>query len=413
MDRSVELTHAGRREKLPIVEGTEGQQGVAISELRENTGLVTFDPGYKNTAACRSAITFINGERGILRHRGYPIEALAERVSFIELAYLLIYGELPREPQEWEQRLQQENRPPEDMKRFFEGFPTTADSMAALGSAVLSLSAFSPQDEPLDATIVRLLAQSKSLAAMIYRRLQKLPFVDSRCDLGWPADFLHMIESDPSAPRELPRVAAETLDLLLLLHADHGQNCSTSTMRMIGSSDADIFASTAGAIGALSGPRHGRANQRVIEMLQRIKDQGSDVGSFVASVKDKKERLMGFGHRVYKNYDPRARILKTRAPALLEQLGKQDPLLELAQQLEEVALSDDYFRERRLYPNVDFYSGILLRGLGLPSSLFTVVFALGRLPGWIAHFREMKTDEGSPIHRPRQIYVGQAERALE
>jgi citrate synthase len=405
----------GREHELPVVIGAEQERGIDIAALRSATGAITLDPGYGNTGSCLSAITFIDGERGILRYRGYPIEQFAAAGDFVEVAYLLIYGALPdrRRLDDFRLRLTRHSLLHEDMKKFFEGYPSTAHPMAILSSMVASLSAYYPEtaDGDLDLNIVRLLAKAPTIAAFSYKKTIGQPFMYPRNDLDYCGNFLHMMFAVPAEPYPVPEVLREALNLLLILHADHEQNCSTSTVRMVGSSEANLFASIAAGVCALWGPRHGGANQKVIEMLERIQRDGSNYRKYVDLAKDRDSdfRLMGFGHRVYKNFDPRAKILKATADKVLAQLGVDDPLLEIAKNLEEVALHDPFFVEKKLYPNVDFYSGILYRAMGIPTNLFTVMFALGRLPGWIAHWREMRTAPYK-INRPRQIYVGETVR---
>jgi citrate synthase len=407
----------GAELELPVVVGAEGEKGIDISQLRAKSGAITLDPGYGNTGACESAITFIDGEAGILRYRGYPIEDLAGKARFTEICYLLIYGDLPSAQQlaDFERRLTHHSLVHEDMKKFFEGFPSSAHPMAMLSSMVASLSTYYPSQgkgEDVDLNIVRLLSKAPTIAAYSYKKNVGQPFVYPRNDLTYCANFLHMMFSVPAEPYAVRPVIERALDLLLILHADHEQNCSTSTVRMVGSSQANLFASISAGVCALWGPLHGGANQAVIEMLERIKADGGDHKKYVDMAKDKSSnfRLMGFGHRVYKNFDPRAKILKKMADDVLTELGVRDPLLEIAKALEEVALHDDFFISRKLYPNVDFYSGITYRAMGLPTSMFTVLFALGRMPGWIAHWREMVYDPNTRINRPRQIYTGAAER---
>jgi citrate synthase len=405
----------GREHEFPVVIGAEQERGIDIAALRSATGAITLDPGYGNTGSCLSAITFIDGERGILRYRGYPIEQFAAAGDFVEVAYLLIYGALPDRARldDFRLRLTRHSLLHEDMKKFFEGYPSTAHPMAILSSMVASLSAYYPEtaDGDLDLNIVRLLAKAPTIAAFSYKKTIGQPFMYPRNDLDYCGNFLHMMFAVPAEPYPVPEVLREALNLLLILHADHEQNCSTSTVRMVGSSEANLFASIAAGVCALWGPRHGGANQKVIEMLERIRRDGSNYKKYVDLAKDRDSdfRLMGFGHRVYKNFDPRAKILKTSADKVLAQLGVDDPLLEIAKNLEEVALHDPFFVEKKLYPNVDFYSGILYRAMGIPTNLFTVMFALGRLPGWIAHWREMRTAPYK-INRPRQIYVGETVR---
>jgi citrate synthase len=398
----------GKEHEFPLVVGSEGEVGIEIAQLRAQTGAVTLDEGYGNTGSCRSAITFIDGEKGILRSRGIPIEEL-DQARFTEVAFLLIYGHLPnaQELAAWREKLTRHSLLHEDMKKFFEGFPASAHPMAMLSAMTASLSTYYPDDQDLDLNIVRLLAKAKTIAAFSHKKTIGQPFMYPQNRLSYTENFLHMMFSVPAEPYEISPVLERALNLLLILHADHEQNCSTSTVRMVGSSGANLFASISAGISALWGPLHGGANQAVIEMLEAIRDDGGDYRKYVAMAKDKSSgfRLMGFGHRVYKNFDPRSRILKKAADEVLRELGVRDPLLEIAQGLEEVALRDDYFVEKKLYPNVDFYSGILYRAMGIPTEMFTVMFALGRLPGWIAHWKEMR-EQGSRINRPRQIYTG-------
>jgi len=403
----------GKEHELPLVVGSEGEVGIDISKLRDRTGAITLDDGYGNTGSCRSAITFIDGDRGILRYRGIPIEEL-DQARFTEVAFLLIYGHLPKaaELAQWREKLTRHSLLHEDMKKFFEGFPATAHPMAMLSAMVASLSTYYPDDQDLDLNIVRLLAKAKTIASFSYKKSIGQPFMYPLNHLSYTENFLQMMFAVPAEPYQVSATVEKALNLLLILHADHEQNCSTSTVRMVGSSGANLFASISAGISALWGPLHGGANQAVIEMLETIQADGGGFQKFVdlAKKKDSGFRLMGFGHRVYKNFDPRSRILKKAADAVLEELGIDDPLLEIAQGLEEVALKDEYFVERRLYPNVDFYSGILYRAMGIPTNMFTVMFALGRLPGWIAHWREMR-EQGSRINRPRQIYTGPTQRS--
>ena len=406
----------GAEYDLPVLTGTENELGVDVGSLRARSGAITLDPSYGNTGSCTSAITFIDGERGILRYRGYPIEQLAEGASFVEVCYLLIYGHLPTraELEEFDENLTRHTLIHEDMKKFFEGFPPSAHPMAILSAMIASLSTYYRQDDQA-LNIVRLLAKAKTIAAFSYKKSVGQPFVYPRNDLSYTENFLHMMFSVPAEPYAMPKVLDRALNLLLILHADHEQNCSTSTVRMVGSSQANLFASISAGICALWGPLHGGANQKVIEMLERIRQDGSDYQKYVRLAKDKESdfRLMGFGHRVYKNFDPRAKILKRAADEVLSELGISDPLLDIAKHLEEVALSDPFFIERKLYPNVDFYSGILYRAMGIPTEMFTVMFALGRLPGWIAQWKEMVDDPKTRIARPRQIYTGAPERKFE
>jgi citrate synthase len=408
----------GQETELPVIVGSEGEVGLDIRALRNKTGAITFDSGYGNTGSCDSAITFIDGETGILRYRGYPIEELATKSSFLEVSYLLIYGELPtaEELKQFENNVTRHTLLHEDMKKFFEGFPPSAHPMSVLSSMVASLSAYYPintDSSTLDQNIIRLIAKLKTIAAFSYKKSVGQPFIYPRNDLKYTADFLHMMFALPAEPYQVSELMAETLDMLLILHADHEQNCSTSTVRMVGSSGADLFASMSAGIGALSGPLHGGANQEVLQMLDVIHADNDDYRKYIEKAKSKSDsfKLMGFGHRVYKNFDPRARIIKAKADQLLDSLGVNDPLLDIARSLEEIALRDEYFIEKKLYPNVDFYSGILYRAMGIPVDMFTVLFAIGRLQGWIAQWREMRNDPETRIYRPRQIYTGATERS--
>lgn len=407
------LIYGDQEVELPLLEGSIGERAIDISKLRSKTGLVTLDSGYGNTGSCASDITFIDGEKGILLYRGYPIEQLAEKADFVEVSYLLIYGHLPTdaELEAFRRDLTSHSLIHEDMKKFFEGYPPTAHPMAILSAMVASLSAYYPEEDG-DTNIIRLLAKLNTIAAFSYKKSIGQPYIYPRNDLEYAADFLHMMYAVPSEPYKLDDTLVEALNLLLILHADHEQNCSTSTVRMVGSSDANLFASIAAGICALWGPLHGGANQKVLQMLEHIERDGADYKKYVLKAKDKTDdfRLMGFGHRVYKNFDPRAKILKVVCDKVLAKLGRHDPLLEIAKHLEQVALSDEYFIERKLYPNVDFYSGIIYRAMGIPTNMFTVMFALGRLPGWIAQWKEMKDDPARRIYRPRQIYTGEPRR---
>jgi citrate synthase len=412
-----QLSLDGKQYELPVVVGSEGEVGIDIQQLRAQSGAITLDPGYGNTGACESAITFIDGEVGILRYRGYPIEEIAGKAQFTEICYLLIYGDLPSQAElkEFEDRLTYHTLLHEDMKKFFEGFPSSAHPMAMLSSMVASLSAYYPDGSKsvdLDLNIARLLAKAPTVAAFSYKKSIGQPFMYPRNDLAYCSRFLNMMFAVPAEPYNVRPVLDRALNLLLILHADHEQNCSTSTVRMVGSSQANLFASISAGICALWGPLHGGANQAVIEMLEHIRDDGGDFKKYVDMARDKNSgfRLMGFGHRVYKNFDPRARILKRMADDVLAELGVKDPLLDIAKSLEEVALHDDFFVSRKLYPNVDFYSGIIYRAMGIPTNMFTVMFALGRLPGWIAHWKEMLDDPKNRINRPRQIYTGPTQR---
>ncbi len=404
---------------LPVIEGSEGEKAVDIAKLRAQTGYITYDNGYGNTGACTSEITFVDGENGILRYRGYPIEELSQKSSFLEVAYLLIHGELPnkKELDAFVEQITHHTMLHEDLRHMYEAFPRDAHPMATLSSVVCSLSTFY-QDaldpgnpEHVRLSTVRLLAKLPTIAAYSHKKAIGQPLVYPNNALSYTANFLNMMFAVPSEPYEVDPEVAQALDLLLILHADHEQNCSTSTVRMVGSSHANLFASISAGICALWGPLHGGANQAVIEMLQTIHDDGGDVKKYMELVKDKDAnvRLMGFGHRVYKNYDPRAKIIKAQADKILQKMGVQDPLLDIAQELEGIALEDDYFVERKLYPNVDFYSGIIYRAIGFPLNMFPVLFAIGRLPGWIAQWKEMMNSQ-TRIGRPRQIYTGARER---
>lgn len=406
--------------ELPIVASTEGASGVDISALLKQTGYVTLDPGYVNTGACTSAITYIDGDAGILRYRGYPIEQLAQGSSFLEVSYLLIYGHLPTvsELDTFAMNVSRHTLLDEDLKRFFDGFPRDAHPMPLLSSAVSALSTFYPhsQDpfdpEQVEISTVRLLAKLPTIVSYAYKKSVGQPFLYPDNSLPYIENFLRMTFGVPSESYQGDPVIAKALDQLFILHADHEQNCSTSTVRMVGSSQANLFVSVASGINALFGPLHGGANAAVLQMLEEIAADGGDVARFVERVKNKEHgvRLMGFGHRVYKNYDPRAAIIKDTADEVLARLGASDQLLDIAKELEEVALHDDYFVSRKLYPNVDFYTGLIYRAMGFPTQMFTVLFALGRLPGWIAQWREMNTDPANKIGRPRQVYVGEPER---
>jgi citrate synthase len=404
----------------PVIEAVNGDNGFDISAVRSTLGMVTIDRGFGNTAESASTVTFIDGEAGILRYRGYPIEQLAEKGDFLEVAYLLNYGDLPNREQldTFTDEITRHSLLREDMKYLFEAFPHEAHPMQILASATSAMAtyypdALAPKDvEALDISTRRLIAKLPTMIAWSYKYRAHQPYVYPRNDLDYCSNFLNMMFSVPAEDYEPSPVIARALNVLLILHADHGQNCSSSAVRLVGSGQANVFSSVSAGIHALSGPLHGGANQAVLEMLEQIVADGGDVGKFVGKAKDKDDpfRLMGFGHRVYKNFDPRARIIKSVADDVLEQLGVADPMLDVAKQLEEVALEDDYFVSRKLYPNVDFYSGIIYRAMGFPADMFTVLFALGRLPGWLAQFREMSLDPASRIFRPRQVYAGPAER---
>lgn len=409
----------GKEYSLPTIVGSEGEVGIDISKLRGTTSAITLDSGYGNTGSCKSAITFIDGEKGILRYRGYPIEEVAEKMRFVDVCYLLIYGNLPTEEEskDFRHQLTHHTLLHEDMKKFFEGYPPTAHPMSILSAMISSLASFYPgsvNGELVDLNIVRLLSKVKTIAAFSYKKSIGQPLIYPRNDLSYAGDFLNMMFAVPSEDYEIVDVVEDALNLLLILHADHEQNCSTSTVRMVGSSQANLYASMSAGVSALWGPLHGGANQKVIKMLEMIQADGGDYNKYVKLAKDKDSdfRLMGFGHRVYKNFDPRARILKEAAAKVLAKLGVTDPLLDIAKNLEQIALEDPYFVERKLYPNVDFYSGILYRAMGIPTNMYTVMFALGRLPGWIAQWKEMREDPKGRIYRPRQIYIGETKRSL-
>ena len=418
MSKHARLTLEGKNYEFPIIIGSEGEKAIDISDLRSQTGYITLDNGYVNTGATTSDITYLDGEQGILRYRGIPIEQLAEQSTFVETSYLLIYGELPSRQQldNFSRLLTNHSMIHEDMKHFFDGFPASAHPMAILSSMVCSLSAYYPESlnvfENMDMQATRLLSKLRTIAAFSYKKSIGRPMMYPLNNLPYCANFLQMMFAVPSEPYEPDPDLVRALNILLILHADHEQNCSASTVRLVGSSQANLFASISAGICALWGPLHGGANQAVIEMLQQIQDSDTSCADFLAQVKDKKAgvRLMGFGHRVYKNYDPRAKILKEMTGIILKKRGIRDPLLDLALQMEEIALSDPYFIERKLYPNVDFYSGILYKAMGIPIDMFPVMFAIGRLPGWIAQWKEMMEDPKRRIGRPRQIYTGPNER---
>ena len=420
MSDFAELHFEGEVYKLPVVEGTENEKALDISKLRGQSGLITIDPGYKNTGSTESAITFLDGEKGILRYRGYPTEQLAEKSSFLEVAYLIIYGELPNaeELKKWETEITYHTLIHEDFKVLLEGFPSNAHPMGVLSSCVTALTAFYPDSldpvrskDEVRISIVRLMAKLPTLASWAYKNEIGQPLLYPKNNLDYASNFLRMMFATPAEDFTPDPVVVSALNTLLILHADHEQNCSTSTVRIVGSSHASLYASVSAGINALWGPLHGGANQAVIEMLEAIKADGGDADKYLAKAKDKDDpfRLMGFGHRVYKNFDPRARIIKKAADDVLGKLGVNDPILEIAKKLEEAALVDPYFVERKLYPNVDFYSGIIYRALGIPTNMFTVMFALGRLPGWIGQWKEMR-ENNEPIGRPRQVYTGENQR---
>lgn len=420
MSENAQLKIGDKTYEIPVIEGTEGEKAIDISKLRDQSGYITLDIGYKNTGATKSAITYLDGEAGVLKYRGYAIEELAEKSSFIEVAYLLIYGNLPTEEQlnAFEYEISHHTLVHEDMKKFFDGFPSGSHPMGQLSSLIGALAAFNPASlkqsltaEEVNQEIIKLIAKMSTLVSWIYKKSLGHPFIYPRNKYDYVSNFMHMTFGQRTEEVEIDPVVVNAMNKLLILHADHEQNCSTSTVRIVGSSDANLYASISAGISALWGPLHGGANQAVVEMLQKIKADGGDVDKWVAKAKDKNDpfRLMGFGHRVYKNFDPRARIIKKACDDILEKLGVQDETLDIAKKLEEVALNDPYFVERKLYPNVDFYSGIIYTALGFPTEMFTVLFALGRLPGWIAQWKEMKTNK-EPIGRPRQIYVGETNR---
>ncbi len=415
-----ELSAGDQKLKLPIVEGSEQERAIDIRDLRAKTGLITLDSGYGNTGACQSSITYIDGEKGILNYRGYSIEDLASNTTFVETSYLLIYGHLPTEAElaDFRTLLIRNSLLHEDMLHFYDGYPSTAHPMAILSSMICSLSSYYPDSldpadpEQLERLIPRLLSKIRTIAAFAYKKSVGQPVIYPDNNLDYCSNFLNMMFAVPSEKYIIDPDIVKALNILFILHADHEQNCSTSTVRLVGSSDANLFASIAAGICALWGPKHGGANQKVVEMLQKINDEGLDVKEVVRMAKDKNSsfRLMGFGHRVYRNYDPRARVIKEVSDKLLAKLNRSDPLLDIAKELEEHALNDDYFIERKLYPNVDFYSGITYRAIGIPLDMFTVMFAIGRIPGWIAHWKEMHLEGDGRIGRPRQIYTGARKR---
>jgi citrate synthase len=420
MSDFAELTFEGKTYKLPVQKGSEGEKAIDISKLRSTSGLITIDKGFKNTGSTESSITFLDGEKGILRHRGYSIEELAENSTFIEVSYLVIYGELPtqEELRNFKNELTIHTLVHEDVKSILDGFPSKAHPMGVLSSLVSSLTAFYPKSldpnrsyEEVNGTIIRILAKLPTLAAWSYKNRVRQPLVYPDNGLDYCSNFLRMMFGLPTEDYQVNPVVVNALNKLLILHADHEQNCSASTVRIVGSSHASLYASISAGIAALWGPLHGGANQAVIEMLESIKKDGGDVSKYISKAKDKSDsfRLMGFGHRVYKNFDPRAKIIKKAADDVLDALGINDPVLDIAKQLETVALKDQYFVDRGLYPNVDFYSGIIYRALGIPTDMFTVMFAIGRLPGWVAQWKEMR-ENGDPIGRPRQVYTGYNER---
>lgn len=415
------MEYEGNRYELPVIQGSENELAIDIKNLRSQSGMITLDPGYKNTGSCESAITFLDGEQGILRYRGYAIEDLAEKATFLEVVYLLIWGELPTKGQldKFHKDIVQESIVDEDMKKILDGFPKSAHPMGVLSSLTSALIAFNPRfvnvssDEEMYEAIVRIVAKFPVLVAWTLRKRKGLPLDYGDDTLGYVENIHKMMFKKPSGEYKKNDIIIDALDKLLILHADHEQNCSTSTVRIVGSSHAGLFASLSAGISALWGPLHGGANQAVLEMLEAIQADGGDTKKYMAKAKDKNDpfRLMGFGHRVYKNFDPRAKIIKKAADDVLADLGIDDPILAIAKGLEQEALQDEYFVSRNLYPNVDFYSGIIYRALGIPTEMFTVMFALGRLPGWIAQWREMRLNQ-EPIGRPRQVYVGETLRSF-
>ncbi|TVP43632.1 MAG: citrate synthase [Mongoliibacter sp.] len=420
MAEIAKLSYGGKEYELPIIEGTENEKAIDIAKLRAQSGLITIDPGFKNTGSTTSSITFLDGENGILRYRGYRIEDLAEKSSFLEVAYLLIYDHLPSqaEYQNFTREITTHTLVHEDIKKILDGFPSNSHPMGVLSSLICSLTAFYPEsldparnEDAVNLSIIRLLAKMPTFAAWAYKNEVGHPVNYPDNSLDYCSNFLKMMFALPAERYDVDPVVAKAMDQLLILHADHEQNCSTSTVRIVGSSQASIYASISAGINALWGPLHGGANQAVIEMLEAIKADGGDTKKFLDKAKDKNDpfRLMGFGHRVYKNFDPRAKIIKKAADDVLAKLGVNDPVLDIAKELEHAALNDQYFVDRKLYPNVDFYSGIIYRALGIPTDMFTVLFAMGRLPGWIAQWKEMR-ENGEPIGRPRQIYTGETER---
>ncbi len=417
MAETAKIILDGKELECPVIVSTEGEKAVDIGKLRASTGYITMDPGFGNTGSCKSAITYLDGDKGVLRYRGIPIEQLAEKSTFVETSYLLIHGKLPnqKELEAFSAAFNEHSMIHEDMKNFFGAFPSKAHPMAILSAMVCSMSAYYPEftkenptKEEVDRIAIQMLSKVRTICAFSYKKSIGEPFVYPRQDLRYVQNFMNMMFSSPTRPYKLHDEVVKAMEVLLILHADHEQNCSTSTVRLVGSSHANLYASISAGVCALWGPLHGGANQAVIEMLQEIQQNGGDVGKYVLRAKDKSDtfRLMGFGHRVYKNFDPRAKIIKKCADDLLNKLGINDPLLEIAKRLEEAALKDEYFVSRKLYPNVDFYSGIIYRAIGIPLDMFPVMFAIGRMPGWIAHWKEMIQDPTTKIGRPFQIYTG-------
>ncbi|EHQ28761.1 citrate synthase [Mucilaginibacter paludis] len=420
MSEIIQLKIGDKTYDLPVIQGTEDEKAIDISKLRDLTGYVTLDVGYKNTGATKSAITFLDGEAGILKYRGYPIEQLAQKSTFLEVAYLLIYGALPTKDQiqNFQKQINNHTLVHEDLKKFFDGYPSNSHPMGQLTGLISSLSAFYPESlhsnqtpDEINETIIKLLAKMTTIVSWIYKKSLGHPVIYPQKRFDYVTNFLYMTFGQRTEEVTIDPVIVEAMNVLLILHADHEQNCSTSTVRIVGSSEANLYSSVTAGISALWGPLHGGANQAVIEMLETIKADGGDTDKWINKAKDKNDpfRLMGFGHRVYKNFDPRAKIIKKACDDILEKLGIDDEVLDIAKKIEEIALKDPYFIERKLYPNVDFYSGIIYRALGFPTEMFTVLFALGRLPGWIAQWKEMRENK-EPIGRPRQIYIGETDR---
>ncbi|MCK5580019.1 MAG: citrate synthase [Candidatus Omnitrophica bacterium] len=421
MSKTATLTVNGKVYELPMIESTIGDTGIDISKLRSQTSFITLDPGFANTGSCRSSITYLDGEKGVLRYRGIPIKEVAEKATFVETAYLLIYGELPTKEQlsDFSHAFSRHANLHEDMKNFFLGYPNTGHPMAMLSAMICALSAYYPEllkpepsDQEIDLMTIQLMSKIRTICACTYKKSIGEPFIYAREDYDYVANFLHMMFSTPTKEYKIQKPVVNALRTLLILHGDHEQNCSTSTVRLVGSSWANLFASISAGVCALWGPLHGGANQKVVEMLEEMHSTGADITKYIERAKDSNDpyRLMGFGHRVYKNYDPRARIIKSKCDDLFNTLGVHDPLLDIAVKLENAVLKDDYFKERKLYPNVDFYSGIIYKAIGIPANMFPVLFAIGRLPGWIAHWREMKASKETRIGRPRQVYTGEIER---
>jgi citrate synthase len=417
LQQDVEIQFEGKSVKLPVHRGTEDEAGIDLAKLRSATGLITFDPGYGNTGACKSAITYIDGDAGILRYRGYPIEELAEKSSFLEVAWLLLQGELPTKAElaNFSAEIKQHTMLHEDFKRFFGALPKDAHPMPVCAATVGALATYyqDPESErQIHSSVIRLLAKMPTIAACSYKHCIGQPFMYPRNELDYTSNFVQMMFATPCEDYPIDPAAARAIDLLMILHADHEQNCSTSTVRLVGSSQAPLFASISAGISALWGSLHGGANQKVIEMLEHIAREDGSADKYVARAKDKNDtaRLMGFGHRIYKSYDPRAAVLKKTCAEIIGRLGKSSKLLEIAMRLEEIALKDEYFVSRKLYPNVDFYSGVIFNALGIPTNMFTVLFTMGRLPGWIAHWLEMRRDPDFRIGRPRQLYTGATKR---